>query len=172
MAAGATYTQIATRTLESNTSGVIFSSISAAYTDLVLVFKGGITNNMWDMVARVNSDAGTNYSGTSMFSETGSAYSVRNTNSVYMRVAGFGAGTPANNLSLMAIINFMNYSNTTTNKTIMSRGGSTTTTGAIVSLWRSTAAINSISLFTSATNNGTTDLYAGSVISLYGITAA
>ena len=40
MAAGNTYVALATNTLGSAAASVTFSSISAAYTDLVLVFAG------------------------------------------------------------------------------------------------------------------------------------
>ena len=62
----------------------------------------------------------------------------------------------------------MNYSNTTTYKTAISRGDrGATSTVAIVNLWRSTSAINNIQFFTDATN-----FAAGSIITLYGIKAA
>jgi hypothetical protein len=74
-----------------------------------------------------------------------------------------GAGAMQN-----AILNFQNYSNTTTYKTTLTRaslpGASVT---AAVSLWRSTAAINSIEVALSSN-----EYSAGSTFTLYGIAAA
>jgi len=59
----------------------------------------------------------------------------------------------------------MNYANTTTNKTILSRSNAADKgVMATVSLWRNTAAINSITLLASANNFAT-----GSTFSLYGV---
>jgi hypothetical protein len=60
----------------------------------------------------------------------------------------------------------MNYSNSTTYKTILGRSNAATSgTSAAVGLWRSTSAINSIEI-------GTVSFTAGSTFSLYGIAAA
>jgi hypothetical protein len=72
----------------------------------------------------------------------------------------FGAG----------VANIQNYSNATTYKTVVSRGGAANTgmiVIAYVGLWRSTAAITTITLFSDTGNLAT-----GSTFSLYGITAA
>jgi hypothetical protein len=67
------------------------------------------------------------------------------------------------------IIHFMNYSNTTTYKSLLARGNNAASgTDAIASLWRSTAAITSITF--NLQTGGTFDI--GSTITLYGITAA
>jgi hypothetical protein len=61
----------------------------------------------------------------------------------------------------------MNYANTSTYKTVLTRSNKYDRVGAIVGLWRSTAAINSITL-TAYSNT-----YAiGSTFTLYGIAAA
>ena len=66
------------------------------------------------------------------------------------------------------IVQFMNYSNTTTNKTVLSRANNAATgTDAIVNLWRSTAAITSIYVYVPSGNFAT-----GSTFTLYGILAA
>jgi hypothetical protein len=66
------------------------------------------------------------------------------------------------------IYNIMNYSNTTTFKTMISRfSNSSVIAQAEVSLYRSTSAITSIEIFT------TPDSFAvGSTLTLYGIKAA
>ena len=64
MAAGITYTPITSTTLGSNTASVTFSSISSAYTDLVLVVAGALDGANWVPTLQFNSDTGTNYSTT------------------------------------------------------------------------------------------------------------
>jgi hypothetical protein len=74
-----------------------------------------------------------------------------------------------------AILQIMNYSNTTTNKTALLRiGNAGSSVMANVFLWRSTAAINSISITApDNTGGGTPDQFAiGSTFTLYGIKAA
>ncbi len=66
-------------------------------------------------------------------------------------------------------LQFMNYSNATTYKTILVRGGDASQkVDATVNLWRSTSAITSITLFPGGGNSFLT----GSTFSLYGIAAA
>jgi hypothetical protein len=68
----------------------------------------------------------------------------------------------------LSIHNFMNYSNTTTYKTILSRSNNSAIgTDAVVGLWRSTAAINTIKILPA--NNA---FEVGSSFTLYGIKAA
>ena len=172
MPAGSTYTPIATTTLGSN-STVTFSSIPSTYTDLIAVFNGGITSNFWTVVCRFNGDSGSNYSNTHIFGDGSTAASSRASSQPYITVIGAGTGLNDNNLNNNGIIHFMNYSNTTTNKTLLSRGNSAALgTSAVVGLWRSTAAINSITFYTAQSGGGTTNLYSGTSITLYGIAAA
>jgi anti-sigma-K factor RskA len=66
-------------------------------------------------------------------------------------------------------MHFMNYSNTTTYKTTLSRFASTLyQVWTHAGLWRNTAAINSIKVYTTAGANFNT----GSTFTLYGIKAA
>jgi hypothetical protein len=66
------------------------------------------------------------------------------------------------------IINFMNYSNTSTYKTLLARGNDTAaSTAAITGLWQSTSAINTVKILGFGGNN----LDAGSTFTLYGIKA-
>jgi hypothetical protein len=68
------------------------------------------------------------------------------------------------------VTNIQNYSNATTYKTVLSRGGGANTGNlviAYVGTWRSTAAITTIDLI-----NDSGNFAAGSTFSLYGITAA
>jgi hypothetical protein len=169
MAAGLTYTPIATQTLGSNTPSVSFNSIPQTYTDLVLVssyqMSGGSAG--YDLCIQVNGDTGTNYSDT-WVSSTGSGTppSGRNINTNKFLLDAYGY--PATSTSYTAnVTTFLNYSNTTTYKTSLTRANSTYGTDAMVNLWRNTAAISSMLLFMSSNN-----LAAGSTFTLYGISAA
>jgi len=159
-----TYTPIATNTLTSTTASVTFSSISGAYTDLVVVFNGSASVSE-DFQIQVNSDTGSNYSRTVLTANGTSATSNRSSTQNYMRLTQNGYLTTGNS---NIIAQFMNYSNTTTNKIVLSRANNASTgTDAIVNLWRSTAAITSIYCYLPSGN-----FAVGSTFTLYGILAA
>jgi len=66
----------------------------------------------------------------------------------------------------------MNYSNTTTYKTLLTRANQASNgVDACVGLWRSTAAINAVSIATTA-YGGSSSVQTGSIFTLYGIKAA
>jgi hypothetical protein len=159
MAAGNTYEPIATTTLGSATANVTFSSISGSYTDLVLVINAGVSTT-GAITVQLNADTGTNYSVTRLYGDGSTATSDRFSSQNYLDLSFF-----PNTLNNNSIIHFMNYSNTTTNKTILARWNSTSYTTAVVGLWRNTAAVNSIKLYNALGYN----LIAGSTFSLYGI---
>lgn len=171
MAAGATYEPIATTTLSSNQNNIEFTSIPSTYTDLVIVFTGKSTNagtSSNGMRCRVNSDTGSNYSQTNMNGNGSTASGSQETSITYFE---FGEIAQTDNTSpSLNIMHIMNYANTTTYKTIMCRANTTTVvTKAIVSLWRSTNAITSVTL---SRDFGTNQIKAGSTATLYGIAAA
>jgi hypothetical protein len=162
MAAGNTYTPLATTTLSSDTANVTFSSISGSYTDLVLVVNGGLATQ-GAMVVQLNTDTGTNYSVTRVYGDGTTATSDRFTSQNYLDFGFFPA-----NLNSNSIIQFMNYSNATTYKTMLNRWNSPAYAVAVVGLWRNTAAITSIKLFNATAIN----LKSGTTFTLYGIAAA
>jgi len=165
MAAGSTYTPIATTTLGSNQTSVTFNSFSG-YTDLILVCGFKNTTSV-DMLLRFNSDSGNNYSWTTLSGNGSAAASARgsNTNSILADPGAGGFGTEWSN----GAIHIMNYANSTTYKTALLRfNGSTTATGANVGLWRNTAAITSFEFLSSSA----TAIATGSMFTLYGIAAA
>jgi hypothetical protein len=169
MAAGSTYTPIATTTV-SGASSYTFTSIPSTYTDLVLI-ASGFTSTATTTKLNVGNgsiDTGSNYSWT-VLSGTGSAANSYRESSVTFtqneRYANWDATNNAN-----TIIQIMNYANTTTYKTWLSRGNNAAAgVDAIVGLWRSTSAINQIQI--SCTNAGRT-FSSGTVLTLYGIAAA
>jgi hypothetical protein len=166
MAAGSTYTPIATTTLGSATNLVSFTSISGSYTDLVFVFTGTNATSSNGMRVRVNGDTGSNYSFTQLYGNGSSAASARGSSetscSIFVEV---GANQST------GIAHFQNYSNSTTYKTILSRGSAANTTAdASVGLWRNTAAITSMEF--RLTGGATSNFATGSTFTLYGILAA
>jgi hypothetical protein len=167
MAAGITYTPIATTTLGSAASSVTFSSISGSYTDLVLVMNGG-TAATTNVQLRFNSDTGTNYSSTQLYGDGSAAGSARYSNAAGLQVNYYGY--PENAFDWNSICHIQNYSNATTYKTVIARANRAGNgTNASVGLWRSTSAITSVTIRSS---DGSTNFNVNSTFSLYGITAA
>jgi hypothetical protein len=164
MAAGATYTAIATQTLSSAAGGVTFSSIPSTYTDVILVSSiTGLSVNA-QLFVRLNSDNASNYA-TSYVKGTGSTV-VASTQTPYSYAAVSTNGTIAGDC--MATIHFNNYSNTTTNKTMISHFSQAGAEAFIsIALWRNTGAINAIQIGQTVATFG-----AGSTFTLYGILAA
>jgi len=167
MAAGSTYTPIATNTLSSAASSVTFSSISGAYTDLVVVCNAGVTaSGGYTLAMQLNGDTGNNYSGTRLSGNGTTAASYRASNLNYY----FAGLNMPDTLTTNVIFHLMNYSNTTTYKTALIRMNDVGVgTAAMACLWRNTAAITSINL---SAEVGATTLLAGSTFTLYGIAAA
>jgi hypothetical protein len=164
MAAGSTYTPIATTTLGSNAASYTFSSIPSTYTDLVIVATGGCVGSGEAIFARFNGDS-TNYSDTVLLGNGSSAISTR-ASVTGAHVIGRYTGTDGT-INANGILHIMNYANTTTYKTCLTRSNNSLGTSAIVTLWRATpAAITSIALV------GSTNILAGSTFTLYGIQAA
>jgi hypothetical protein len=161
--ASATYEPIATTTLGSAQSSVTFSSISGSYTDLVLVVNTANSTGQTDIYLQFNSDSGNNYSKTQLYGTGSAAGSNRQTS--YNSFTGFGyIGTTRGT----AIGHIMNYSNSTTFKTVLARSNDTAgLVMANVGLWRNTAAITSILI-----GYGADNFIAGSTFTLYGISAA
>jgi hypothetical protein len=169
MAAGSTYEPIATTTLGSAAASYTFSSIPGTYTDLRLIMSSGITTAAQDFYFQVGNgsvDTGANYSLTIL---TGNGSAAASSRSSSRNQGLFSWLTVSQTLgNTMATADFMNYSNTTTYKTILSRlATAATSTEAEVNLWRSTSAINTIKIYTSGGN-----LLSGSTFTLYGIAAA
>lgn len=158
-----TYVALATQTLGSAAASVTFSSIPQGYTDLIVTTSWGRTAGNPEMVLQLNGDTATNYSVTTLEGAGTSAVSQRQSSVSQMFVSGFQSG--AYSSPYINIINFNNYSNATTYKTVISRN-SANSAGSYCGLWRNTAAITSIKLDA----NGST-FTAGSTFTIYGIAA-
>ncbi len=146
----ATYEKIATLSGSGSSDTLSLTSIPATYTDLVLVVNGSL-NTAANVYMRMNNLSTAIYSQTVLSGDGSSASSYRHPSAgfgafIYMGYADAGITN--------YIIQFMNYSNTTTNKSIIHRhnnAGGQVSTSAM--LWGNTAAINRIDLITS---NGAT----------------
>lgn len=165
MPAGNTYDEIATTTVAgSSTTTITFSSIPSTYTDLIIVAQYRAVSNNYLMV-RLNGDTGNNYSRTEMQGTGSSISNFSGSNEPYAYISSVYAPTGE---WATFILNLNNYSNTTTNKTILSRGNNATIgTSMVANLWRNTAAVNTILL--TPIGSG---FDIGSTFSLYGIAAA
>ena len=167
MAAGSTYTPIATTTLGSATASYTFSSIPSTYTDLVLIVNAAITTGSSYYSVQFNSDTGSNYSATRLRGNGSSATSGRDT-SVTQIWTSSGATITTTSLENNLIMNIMNYANTSTYKTVIGRDNAASVeTNAYVGLWRSTSAINTIKVSIASST-----FIAGSTFTLYGLAAA
>ena len=165
MAAGSTYTPIATNTISgTTTNSVSFTSIASTYTDLVLVVNSSKnTSGVVNIYLQFNGDGGTNYSAIRVYS-TGAVASSFSQASTIWGIAGNQTDILSN-----TIFHITNYADSTTYKNFLSRhncAGESTSAG--VALWSSTAAINRVDCLLSASNY----FLAGSTLTLYGISAA
>lgn len=160
----ATYEPIASVRLGYNTSSITFSSIPQTFDDLVLVCNPiNVTTTAVNVY--INSDTSTNYSCTRIYGEGTNRYSDRVSNTAS---SFYGWGTNTNTKPYIFMTNFINYSNTSTNKSFITRVNEPNGNyvGMISSLWRSTSAISSITFF------GNNNFGIGSTFNLYGIKAA
>jgi hypothetical protein len=123
------------------------------------------TGSAANCLIRVNGDSGSNYSNTFIYGDGSAAGSGRSSSQTQMQMdsRSFPPASGFNNM----IANFQNYSNTTTNKTVINRSNEASGGAeAFVNLWRNTAAITSIEV-----RIGSGNFAAGSTFSLYGIAA-
>jgi hypothetical protein len=158
----ATYTPIATYTADGTSNNITFTSIPSTYTDLRLVCSGFFIAGYQGTFFRLNGDTGSNYSFTYMYGNGSSTTSGRASNQ------GTGFLQMSGNQSNV-LVDFLNYSNTTTYKTnLLRQNGTSDLVLTAVNLWRSTAAINSISITPDYSGN----IGSGSTFTLYGIEAA
>jgi hypothetical protein len=161
-----TYEPIATTTLGSAAADVTFSSIPSTYTDLVVVLANLTTASSGASVfMEFNSDTSAIYSNTWLIGNGTTATSYRRTGDTKNFIGGY-TGTSTTEPST-TIAQVMNYANTTTYKTTLSRFSlASVETDAIVNLYRSTSAINAIKIFANY------NLNAGTSATLYGIASA
>ena len=171
MPAGSTYTPIATTTTNGSTNSYTFTSIPNTYTDLVLIINAAVTSSTDNTRIRVGNgsiDSGSNYSNTRLNGNGSTASSQQFSNETRMPVDSSSAYM-GSTFGQVIRVNFMNYANTTTYKTVISRADNANYgVSAQVNLWRSTNAINQIQVYSEASTN----FASGSTFTLYGIASA
>jgi len=162
-----TYVALDKITVGTAVSSVTFSSIPQTYTDLVIVAATTSTVAATNFTLRFGNgsvDTASNYSAIRLVGNGSSASSGTNSGTVL----NFGdIGNP--NTPAVNIIHIMNYTNTTTFKTILGRANTVDIQlQALVGLWRKTPeAINIITIGT-----GSNNFAVGSTFSLYGIASS
>jgi hypothetical protein len=164
-----TYEPISTTTLSAGTASVTFSSIPQTYTDLVLVVNakssGASGSNPTFLI---NSDSGSNYSYSYIYGDGTTAGTFRLASNTKGILGLYSGNLQSGNFSYNSITHFMNYSNTSINKSVLSRSNDANlATEFGINLYRSTSAITSITA-----QIATVTFTSGSTFTLYGIKAA
>jgi hypothetical protein len=158
----ATYEKIATTTLGSSATDVTFTSISGSYTDIVLISSAKVTAGENGSQFTFNGDTASNYSTNFVYGIGSTGSSVRSSGGS-MNVGRFDSTAFYTNVT-----HLMNYSSTTTYKTVISRINDNTLTGVNIGIWRSTSAVTSLKLDVAFMGS----FVAGSTFTLYGILKA
>lgn len=168
-----TYDKVASATLVSANASVDFTSIPSTYTDLVLVASLGGTVSGTVFLTQFNNDTATNYSTVTYYggqtgSPPGSALqgsgTYSNINSIYIPI---NSGLPAT-VSASYTLNIQNYASSNVYKSTMSQyNHGLTEVNMNAGMWRSTSAINRITVTTTSST-----FLAGSIFTIYGIQAA
>jgi hypothetical protein len=166
------YELISSYTIPSATTGYTFNSFSG-YKHLRLIVHGGIVANLWATRMQLNGDTGSNYFVARNVTYEPSAYEPEITTFQDDKIYVIAAGQAPNNNANMAVVDFLDYANTTKQKLILSRfagrGASERSVGYSINRFGpSNAAITSIYIFESVS----TGLTAGTKLSLYGIKEA
>ena len=150
-----------TVTLSGSQSSITFSNIPNSFRDLVVTFSGdGPNSGSNEIFGRFNGDTNGNYNRVYAGGNGSSTYSATNLNQSAM-----GIMAPAQGRIINFVWNIMDYSTNDRHKTSLVRDNDAGFQVVMRSFrWANTAAINSVSVFI-----GSGNLYAGSVVSLYGI---
>lgn len=157
-----TYTPLATISLTGTDSEIVFSNIPNTYRDLIIIASGQSTAANANILARFNSDSGSNYSWVYMGGDGSSTFS------------GSSSGTSGDwgnfpNAQSVSVFQIMDYSATDKHKTTLVRSNTASTYAiAYAERWASTTAITSISLTISGSGNS---FASGTILSLYGVIA-
>lgn len=168
MAAGSTFSQIYTTTTASDSATVTFSSIPNTYSDLFLSCKiKPVNNGTAYLNVRVNSDSGSNYSNQQLVFTNANASAYQVFNDTGIEIVGNQFQT---NGTFNMTIDLNGYSSTSAWHPLMLKVDNTDSTSRkMLAIWKSTSAIDSITIFVSPTNSS---IGAGSTFSLYGILRA
>lgn len=154
-------------TLSSSASSVTFSNIPNTYRDLILIIGSAkSTSGNPAVIARFNSDTGTNYPYVRMTGNGSTAASTAVTNQGFMNfAAAFGINSTEN---ATIIVQIMDYSATDKHKSLLVRSNlAGAGVEAIAGRWASTSAITTMEVF----NTSSISFASGSTFALYGVIA-
>lgn len=167
-----TYEPIATTTLGTANNTITFSSIAASWTDLVIVLVARTTAvgaGGQNMFIRLNGSSSTVYSNTSLTGNGTTASTANNQNNNGCEIPT--ALATSSGIWSLNKINIFSYAGST-NKTLLTESSrdenGSGTVRRVVSLYRSTTAISSVSLVA----DGGDTFAVGTTATLYGILKA
>jgi hypothetical protein len=164
-----TYEPIATTTLGSSAATITFSSISSAYTDLRLVLTALANSSTIGAYIIYNNDSGANYSWTNVRGNRSTANSTLTAPATQINIAHIASATTT--IPAFYTADIFSYAGST-NKTCLSIASADQNSSGIVErtvgLWRNTAAINRLDIYTNAAAN----FGVGTTATLYGILKA
>jgi hypothetical protein len=167
-------TLITETVLAATTASVAFSSIAATYRDLRVVVRGrgdaaGVNNI--DLRMQFNGDTAANYDWVATINNAASFFNSDSIAAIYGYLGQIAAATTTANVPGVSEARIYDYRATTFHKQYQAHCVTkrASTTGNLFNfhasgLWRSTAAITSVTVFPSSGN-----FIAGTVVSLYGI---
>ena len=162
---------IASVTFTGSTSDFNFTNIPQGYQDLLFVIYGRSDYASNDVLIQsyINGNFASNYSDTTLEGDGTSAYSSRDTNYGAVKIGFLPGGNSTSGIFGSMEYHILNYANSSTYKSTLSRSASDRNgsgkTGLFVSLWRSTAAITSVGVATYGVGN----FVSGSTVTLYGV---
>jgi hypothetical protein len=160
------WTPLANITLSAAQTTVTFSSISGAYKDLRLVYRGNVSSYRGNSPSmRFNNDS-SNAAPTIL--TTGDGTSVYASTSAFSWINISDANYIAPNGPMLITLDIFDYSATDKHKTVLSRANAGAGVNANCGRWPSTAAITTITL-SSAFSADT--FVIGSTFALYGVSA-
>jgi hypothetical protein len=163
------FESIATATGTGSSGTITFSSIPSTYSSLQIRIYGRTVASSDNMAIRLNGDTGTNYTWHELRGDGINVAVNGLTGQTYGR-CGYAINDTSN--GGVSIIDIIDYSSSTKNKTIRSFAGDDTNGGATNSiirltsnLWLSTSAVTSLSIITTGGNSFATN----ATFALYGI---
>jgi len=164
--ATATMVPIATQTLGSAAASITFSSIPGTYTDLRLVLTGTGSAASSIPALRFNGDSATNYSDTPI-EGNGTAASSNGSNSSNAMWLWGSSASASTSIPTFYAVDIFSYAGSTNKTALGTYAGDFNGSGTVdvaVGLWRSTAAITSITLLALTGTFST-----GTIATLWGI---
>jgi hypothetical protein len=166
--AAGSFELIQTQILGSNAASVTFSSIPQTYIHLQLRWVAQTSSNASVLRARFNSDTTSgNYTRHYLYGDGSSVGSIADNNRGWSEMGSLDVGT---NVFASGVVDILDYSRTTKNKTVRTLNGKRGSANPLIQLgssaWLSTSAISSIELSEAFFGQ---NLLTGSRFSLYGI---